>query len=187
MDDLDVLIVNPGKVETGLDLVRLATAVFYEVEYSLPRWQQALGRLHRLGQTQAVKGVYVAYRGTMEEQALGLMGAKKKAQLLLYGENAYSAIAEEAEDDNGDFLRDLAGRVLAGEDLSDGLAGLVTDTQTTTRAWGSYTQQSVVLNSWDDFARRHGFGNLADFLQAQRLRGRRKAVAVERKRQPALW
>ena len=120
MDDLDVLIVNPGKVETGLDLVRLATAVFYEVEYSLPRWQQALGRLHRLGldarrRRRAVKGVYVAYRGTMEEQALGLMGAKKKAQLLLYGENAYSAIAEEADDDSGDFLRDLAGRVLAGE------------------------------------------------------------------------
>ena len=67
------------------------------------------------------------------------------------------------------------------------MAGLVTDTQTTTRAWGSYTQQSVVLNSWDDFARRHGFGCLTEFLQAQRLRGRRKAVEVESERQPALW
>lgn len=102
-------------------------------------------RVWRLGQTQAVKVVYAVYQNTLEEAALALMGEKLKAALLLYGDNAASAITEEAGD--GDFLADLAQRVLAGERLAaTGLAGLLKpDTRTTTRTWGSPMQESVRL------------------------------------------
>ena len=53
-----------------------------------------------------VKVVYAVYRGTREEVALALMGQKLKAALLLYGDNAASAITE--ENDDGDFLTELA-------------------------------------------------------------------------------
>ena len=130
---LDVLIVNPRKVETGLDLVDFATCIFFEIEWSLYTLWQAMRRVWRLGQTQAVKVVYAVYQETLEEAALALMGEKLKAALLLYGDNAASAITEDAGD--GDFLAELAQRVLAGERLATtGLAGLLKpDTRTTTR------------------------------------------------------
>lgn len=144
---LDVLVVNPKKIETGLDLVDFATCIFFEIEFSLYTLWQAMRRVWRLGQTQAVKVVYAVYSNTLEEAALALMGEKLKAALLLYGDNAASAITEEAGD--GDFLAELAQRVLAGEQLAaTGLAGLFKpDTRTTTRTWGSPTQESVRLDA----------------------------------------
>jgi hypothetical protein len=74
--DVDVLITNPRLVATGLDLVNFASVVFAEVEYSLYTLWQALRRVWRLGQTKPVKAVFAVYRGTMEAQALALMGRK---------------------------------------------------------------------------------------------------------------
>ena len=138
-----------GKVRCvpTLHLVDFATCIFFEIDYSLYSMWQAMRRVWRLGQTQAVKVVYAVYRNTLEEAALALMGEKLKAALLLYGDNAASAITEEAGD--GDFLAELAQRVLAGEQLAaTGLAGLLKpDTRTTTRTWGSPTQESVRLDA----------------------------------------
>ena len=67
---LDVLVVNLRKVETGLDLVEFATCIFFEIEYSLYTLWQAMRRVWRLGQTQAVKVVYAVYQETLEEAAL---------------------------------------------------------------------------------------------------------------------
>jgi hypothetical protein len=144
---LDVLLVNPRKVETGLDLVAFATVVFYEIEYSLASFWQAMRRVWRLGQTQPVKIAYAIYRHTLEEAGLALLGQKLRAAQLLYGDDASSAIADEADDD-GDFLAELAARVLARENLTtDGLTGLVSDHRTTAALWGSPTQVSPQL-SW---------------------------------------
>jgi SAM-dependent methyltransferase len=179
---MDVLLTNPRKVETGLDLVRFATVVFAEIEYSLYTTWQSMRRVWRLGQVQPVKVVYAIYHDTMEEAALALMGRKLKAALLLYGDNASSAIAEEAGDD-GDFLAELAARVLARERLTaDGLSGLLQgDVRTTTRTWGSYTQESVVLlSALDDWARRHGFANLEAARSALRSKGRSRRPSGNR-------
>ena len=162
--DIDVLLTNPKKVETGLDLIAFATVVFFEIEYSLYTLWQAMRRVWRLGQTQAVKVVYAIYRNAMEEAGLALMGQKLKAALLLYGDNAASAIADEAAEDDGDFLAELAVRVLARENLTaDGLSGLLQgSTRTTTAPWGSYTQESVaLLAALDGFARVLGFADAA--------------------------
>jgi hypothetical protein len=114
--DVDVLITNPRLVATGLDLVNFASVVFAEVEYSLYVLWQALRRVWRLGQTKPVKAVFSVYRGTMEAQALALMGRKMRAAQLLYGDNVGGAIVP-IED--GDFITELAREVLRGAQLDD--------------------------------------------------------------------
>ena len=177
VDDIDVLIVNPRKVETGLDLVAFSTAIFYEPDYSLYTLWQAMRRVWRLGQTKPVKVVYAVYEDSMEEAALALMGEKLKAAMLLYGDNANSAISEGTGE--GDFLGELAKRVLAGEQLSaGGLAGLLKpDTRTTTKPWGSPTQTTPPVPNaptWADLVRqiRRTNGN------GRRKNGRRKHKQV---------
>jgi hypothetical protein len=160
MPVMDALITNPRKVETGLDLVQFATVVFYEIEYSLTSFWQAMRRVWRLGQTQPVKVVYSVYKGTLEEAGLALMGAKFKAAAMLYGDNAASAISDEADDSGGDFLAELAARVLANEKLTtDGLTGLLGAPQTSGDLWGSPMLPSPVLG-WEahiaQFLAKHG-------------------------------
>jgi hypothetical protein len=55
----------------------------------------------------------------MESAALALMGRKMQAALLLYGDNAASAITDEAGG-SGDFTAELAARILDGEELNSG-------------------------------------------------------------------
>ncbi len=126
--DIDVLITNPRKVETGLDLVMFSTAIFYEIEYSLFTIWQAMRRVWRLGQTKPVKVLFPIYADSMESAALALMGQKMQAALLLYGDNAASAITDEAGG-SGDFTAELAAKILQGEVLSsDGITGLLKHT-----------------------------------------------------------
>jgi hypothetical protein len=77
-----VLITNPRLVETGLNLhdYGYCTIVFYEIEYSLYTLWQAMSRVWRPGQTKGVKVFFSEYRGTLEENALALIGQ-------LYGES----------------------------------------------------------------------------------------------------
>lgn len=124
--EIDVLITNPKKVETGLDLIQFSTCIFYELDYSLFTLWQAMRRVWRLGQRNPVKVLFPVYRDTMEAAALSLMGRKMQAALLLYGDNAGSAITDEAGDSGADFTAELASRLLAGEELSsNGITGLL--------------------------------------------------------------
>ena len=174
MPRMDALITNPRKVETGLDLVQFATVVFYEIEYSLTSFWQAMRRVWRLGQTQPVKVVYAIYHHTMEEAGLALMGQKFKAAAMLYGDNAASAISDEADDSGGDFLAELAARVLAKERLTtDGLTGLLGGSKTTGDPWGSFTQPSPELSWIMQFLIRAGIASntpLTQIVPPKRLR-----------------
>lgn len=140
VDDIDVLITHPKKVETGLDLVEFQNAVFYEIEYSLYTLQQAMRRIWRLGQTQPVKIIYLVYRHCFESAAFALMKEKMKAASLLYGDDAASAMEDETDDAGksvqGDgFLTELASRILAGEQFDDGgITGLL-DLTASGEAW----------------------------------------------------
>ena len=123
--NIDVLITNPKKVETGLDLIKFHTIIVYETEYSLYTLWQFMRRVWRLGQQKPVKVIFMVYNGTLESAALSLIGEKMKAALLLYGDNAASAITAES-DAGGSLLDELASRILAGEKLSsDGITGLL--------------------------------------------------------------
>lgn len=131
-DEIDVLIVNPRKVATGLDMIMFQTYIYYEIEYSLLVLMQAMRRLFRPQQEAQVRGYYLIYAGSMEQKAMGLIAKKMNAAAMLYGDDASSAISEENEDaDASDFMTELANAVLKGEELTtDGVSSLLKHTIT---------------------------------------------------------
>ena len=140
---LDALICNPRLVQTGLDLVQFSTVVFYEIQYDLYVIWQSMRRVWRLGQDQPVRVVFTAYEDTLEANAIQLMGKKMKAAQLLYGDEVGGAIV--SDDDDGNFLLELARSVLDGEQLPDfkTLFSTVQDQGETTSPLGSPTMTSV--------------------------------------------
>jgi hypothetical protein len=113
---LDVFLVNPRSVETGLDLVAFSTGVFYEIDYSLYTMWQAARRLWRLGQTQPVKIYYPVQRDTLMEKAAGLVKQKMAAALMLYGDSVETVMGEAHE---GDLLQELTKAAVEGAEVED--------------------------------------------------------------------
>lgn len=80
--EIDVLIVNPNSVKTGLNnLVWFASAWWHETDYSAQTFRQANGRLHRIGQEMPVEIVVPLYPGTAQEIAVDLVARKVTASL----------------------------------------------------------------------------------------------------------
>ncbi|NJD65721.1 MAG: ATP-dependent helicase [Chloroflexi bacterium] len=125
---LDVLLVHPRLVQTGLDLVDFPTIVWQEVEYSVYTMRQASRRSWRIGQRRPVRVVYLAYRGTLQAQALTLVAKKLKASLAVEGElgdDGLAAFGDDAEDLLMTLARSLTERVESSEESLEGLfAGL---------------------------------------------------------------
>ena len=146
-----VLITNPRLVETGLDLVQYATAIFYEPDYSLYTLWQACRRIWRLGQTQPVKVYYPVYvspdqsRPAMEDLALRLVGQKMAAAQVLYGDDVAGALVPEMDDD---LLTQIINVLKNGEKVAavDNLFGQ--DDGTTSSSLGSPTRRSLPLDEW---------------------------------------
>jgi hypothetical protein len=104
---LDVLLVHPRLVQTGLDLVDFPTIVWYEVEYSVYTMRQASRRSWRIGQRLPVRVIYFAYSGTLQAQALGLVAKKLKSSLAVEGELVEEGLATHG-DQGDDLLLSLA-------------------------------------------------------------------------------
>ena len=104
---LDVLLVHPRLVQTGLDLDDFPTLVWQEVEYSVYTMRQASRRSWRIGQRRPVRVVYLAYRGTLQAQALTLVAKKLKASLAVEGELGDDGLVTFG-DDGEDLLMALA-------------------------------------------------------------------------------
>jgi hypothetical protein len=123
-EGLDVLLVHPKLVQTGLDLVQFPTICWYEVEYSVYTMRQASRRSWRIGQRLPVQVVYLAYRGTLQAQALALVAKKLQSSLAVEGELVEEGLASFG--DEGDDLlmalaRSLTEQVEASEDSLEGL------------------------------------------------------------------
>ena len=110
-EGIDVLIVHPKLVQTGLDLW-FETIVWLEVEYSVYTMRQASRRSWRIGQRHPVRVIYFAYRATLQAQALALVAQKLQASLAVEGELTADG---------------LAGHAGAGDDLTLALARSLTD------------------------------------------------------------
>lgn len=121
---VDVLLVHPRLVQTGLDLVDFPTIVWYEVEYSVYTMRQASRRSWRIGQRLPVQVIYFAYEGTLQAQALALVAKKLKSSLAVEGELVEEGLATHG-DDGEDLLLSLA-RSLTDqvEATGDSLEGL---------------------------------------------------------------
>jgi SNF2 family DNA or RNA helicase len=85
-NDLDVLLVNPELVKTGLDLYQFPTVVFFQTGYNIFTVRQAARRSWRIGQTQPVKVYFLCYQSTMQEVALYLVADKLETALMVEGE-----------------------------------------------------------------------------------------------------
>lgn len=73
---IDVLICNPELVKTGLDLLEFPTIVFMQTGYNVYTLQQAARRSWRIGQTEAVKVIFLGYAETSQMSCLELMAKK---------------------------------------------------------------------------------------------------------------
>lgn len=73
---VSVLICNPELVKTGLDLLGFPTIVFMQTGYNVYTLMQASRRSWRIGQKNAVKVIFTAFKESAQEDCLTLMGQK---------------------------------------------------------------------------------------------------------------
>ncbi|RJQ07870.1 MAG: hypothetical protein C4558_09095 [Dehalococcoidia bacterium] len=133
-DGVDVLLVHPRLVQTGLDLIDFPTIVWHEVEYSVYTMRQASRRSWRIGQRLAVRVIYLAYRATLQAQALLLVARKLQASLIVEGEIGDGGLAAHGAD--GDNLTlELARSLADGGDVNqESVEALFADARMTAEA-----------------------------------------------------
>ena len=117
---VDVIICHPRLVQTGLDLVDFPTIVWYETDYSVYTMRQASRRSWRIGQTRPVKVIFLAYRNTLQADALKLVAKKLQSSLAVEGELPEDGLAAYG-DDGDDLMLALARKLVNGdeEDAAD--------------------------------------------------------------------
>ncbi len=112
---VDALVCHPRLVQTGLDLVDFPTICWYETDYSVYTMRQASRRSWRIGQTRPVKVVFMAYRNSMQAEALKLVAKKLQSSLAVEGELPEDGLAAYG-DDGDDLMMALARRIVNGEE-----------------------------------------------------------------------
>ena len=117
-EGVEVLVVHPKLVQTGLDLVAFETICWLEVEYSVYTMRQASRRSWRIGQRHPVRVVYFAYRATLQAQALALVAQKLQASLAVEGDLASDGLAAHAGAGD-DLTLALARSLSEGSDVSE--------------------------------------------------------------------
>jgi len=83
--EIDVLIVHPKRVMTGLDLIQFPSLIWYQVGYSTHVLRQASARARRPIQTLPCKVFYLYNENSIQSGALALMGEKESASQALEG------------------------------------------------------------------------------------------------------
>ena len=114
-EGVDVLVCHPRLVQTGLDLVDFPTICWYETDYSVYTMRQASRRSWRIGQTEPVQVVFMAYRNTLQADALQLVAKKLQSSLAVEGELPEDGLAAYG-DDGDDLMLALARKIVAGEE-----------------------------------------------------------------------
>ncbi len=113
-EGVDVLICHPRLVQTGLDLIDFATICWYETDYSVYTMRQASHRSWRIGQTRPVKVVFMAYRDTLQADALKLVAQKLQSSLAVEGELPADGLAGYG-DTGDDLMMALARKLVSGD------------------------------------------------------------------------
>jgi len=113
-----VIFTNPECVKTGLDLLMFPSIAFFQTTYNVLTLRQAARRSWRIGQELPVKVVFFAYKDTIQEMALALIGAKLSASMAIEGK--FSEEGLQAMNDAEDVSTALARNIVSGmsQDLS---------------------------------------------------------------------
>lgn len=110
---LQVLIVNPSLVETGLDLNAFTTLVFDSMGYKLFTLRQASRRSWRINQTAPKVEVYMLYyKDTMQQKAMKLMASKLAVAGIIEGNFSEEGLA--AMSDVQDMTSQMAKELMLG-------------------------------------------------------------------------
>ena len=112
---IDVLICHPRLVQTGLDLIDFPTLCWFETDYSVYTSRQASRRSWRIGQKRPVKVVFMAYRNTLQAEALKLVAKKLQSSLAVEGELPEDGLAAFG-DEGDDLMLALARQIVSGEE-----------------------------------------------------------------------
>lgn len=118
-EGVQVLIVNPALVETGLDLNAFTTLIFYNIAYNLYVFRQASRRSWRINQTAPKVEVYMFYyKDTMQQRALRLMASKLSAATVIEGNISDEGLAamSNCEDMTTQLAKELMQGLKANED-----------------------------------------------------------------------
>ena len=142
---LDVIICHPRLVQTGLDLVDFPTIVWYETDYSVYTMRQASRRSWRIGQTRHVKVIFMAYRNTLQADALKLVAQKLQSSLAVEGELPEDGLAAYG-DDGDDLMLALARKLVNGDE--DDAADTVEAAFTRARAAETESESYLVDDGW---------------------------------------
>ena len=127
-EGVDVLVCHPRLVQTGLDLVDFPTICWYETDYSVYTMRQASRRSWRIGQTQPVQIVFMAYRNTLQADALKLVAKKLQSSLAVEGELPEDGLAAYG-DDGDDLMLALARKIVAGEEDAESVESVFAQAQ----------------------------------------------------------
>ena len=114
-EGVDVIVCHPRLVQTGLDLIDFPTIVWFETDYSVYTMRQASRRSWRIGQRRPVKVVFMAYRNSLQADALKLVAKKLQSSLAVEGELPEDGLAAYG-DDGDDLMLALARRIVSGEE-----------------------------------------------------------------------
>ncbi len=142
---IDVLICHPRLVQTGLDLIDFPTICWFETDYSVYTMRQASRRSWRIGQTRPVKVVFMAYRNTLQADALKLVAQKLQSSLAVEGELPDDGLAAYG-DDGDDLMLALARKLVAGDEDSD--AEAVEDIFAQAQQVAADAESLLVDDSW---------------------------------------
>ena len=93
------------------------TICWSETDYSVYTMRQASRRSWRIGQTEPVQVVFMAYRNTLQADALKLVAQKLQSSLAVEGELPEDGLAAYG-DDGDDLMLALARKIVAGEEDS---------------------------------------------------------------------
>ena len=142
---VEVIICHPRLVQTGLDLVDFPTIVWYETDYSVYTMRQASRRSWRIGQTRPVKVIFMAYRNTLQADALKLVAKKLQSSLAVEGEFPEDGLAAYG-DDGDDLMFALARKLVNGNE--DDAADTVEAAFAHARASESESEEYLVDDGW---------------------------------------
>ena len=118
LPEMDVLIVHPKRVMTGLDLIAFPSLIWFQTGYSTHVLRQASARARRPTQTQPCKVFFLYYAGTIQETALALMGEKEAASQALEGTFDTNALRQMMNGgENDDILAALATTLESGKKI----------------------------------------------------------------------
>ena len=108
----EVILGNPELVKTGLDLLEFPSLIFYQTGYNTFTLRQSSRRSWRIGQKNHVKLYYLYYKGTMQEQALNLMGAKLEASMGVEGRFSEEGLIAMS---SGDDMMNAVAKAIVGK------------------------------------------------------------------------